>query len=175
MILLREVTKGDRMKTKKAILSAVILTVLAVGQIILSFVLYNETGNEMVRNLGWVILWISAIFGWLPILTFCKWGSVPEGKGYVHTTVLVDRGIYGIVRHPQYLAGILIGVGLSLVAQHWAVTALGVAVSIHYYLDTFEEERNAEKKFGEAYEAYRERVPRLNALLGLLRWLRRLK
>lgn len=118
------------MKRARVIISAVVLTVAGVGLIISSFLLYNENGNVAIRNVGWVILWISAIFGWLPILTLQKWGGVPKGKGYVHTTVLVDRGLYGIVRHPQYLAGILLGIGLTLVAQHWVVGVLGTVVAV---------------------------------------------
>ena len=76
------------MKNTKMIISATILTIVAVGQIILSFVLYNENGNPTVTNIGWIILWISAIFGWLPIFTFKKWGK-PKGKSYINTTVLV--------------------------------------------------------------------------------------
>jgi protein-S-isoprenylcysteine O-methyltransferase Ste14 len=163
--------RGMEMKRVRVVISAVVLTVAAVGQIILSFLLYNESGHVIIRNAGWVILWISAIFGWLPIFTFQKWGGVPKGKGYVHTTVLVDRGVYGIVRHPQYLAGILMGVGLSLIAQHWVVGVLGTVVAITSYADTFEEERALREKFGAEYEAYRGRVPRVNFVIGIERLL----
>lgn len=161
------------MKSTRATISAVILTIAAVGQILLTILLYNQNGNTIIRNLGWVILWISAIFGWLPIITFRKWGKVPKGKGYTETTVLVDRGVYAIVRHPQYLAGILLGIGLSLIAQHWVVAILGVLVVVILYFDTFEEETAMVEKFGAAYEAYSQRVPRLNFILGILRLLRR--
>lgn len=161
------------MKSTRATISAVILTIAAVGQILLTILLYNQNGNTIIRNLGWVILWISAIFGWLPIITFRKWGKVPKGKGYTETTVLVDRGVYAIVRHPQYLAGILLGIGLSLIAQHWVVAILGVLVVVILYFDTFEEETAMVEKFGVAYEAYSQRVPRLNFILGILRLLRR--
>jgi hypothetical protein len=81
------------MTRPRMIVEATILTITAVGQIILAILLHNQDGNVAVTNIGWVILWLSAIFGWLPIYTFRKWGSVPKGKGYLHTTVLVDRGV----------------------------------------------------------------------------------
>lgn len=162
------------MKRARVSVLALLLTVAAVGQVVLSFFLYNEYANETIRNTGWVILWISAIFGWLPILNLKKWGGVPEGKGYVHTTALVDRGLYGIVRHPQYLAGILLGLALGLVVQHWLVAVLGAVVVVTSYADTFEEERALREKFGAEYEAYQQRVPRVNFVLGLVRrWRRR--
>ncbi len=160
------------MKTKRDIILAVILTLAAVGQIILAFVLYNKDGNIAIINLGWVILWISAIFGWLPIFTFKKYGGVSKGKSYIQTTTLVDHGVYAIVRHPQYLAGILIGLSLPLISQHWLVAVLGVVVIIITYVNTFDEETLNIEKFGEEYRQYMQRVPRLNFLLGIVRIIR---
>jgi protein-S-isoprenylcysteine O-methyltransferase Ste14 len=159
-------------KGTKAIMLAAILTIVAIGQIVLSFLLYDKNGSPIVRNVGWVVLWISAIFGWLPIYTFRKWGGVTKGKSYVQTTVLVDRGIYAIVRHPQYLAGMMIGVALTLIAQHWLVGVLGAIAIVIYYVDTFEEEESAVVKFGESYTRYMESVPRVNFVVGIVRLLR---
>jgi protein-S-isoprenylcysteine O-methyltransferase Ste14 len=162
------------MTSTKRVLSGVILTIAAVGQIASAFFLYNKTANEAIRNAGWVILWISAIFGWLPMITLKKWGDVPDGKSYVHTNRLVDRGLYGIVRHPQYLAGMLLGLGLALIVQHWLAGILGAVVTLLSYLDTFDEEQASRQKFGEEYEAYRRRVPRVNFLVGIWRlWVRK--
>ena len=105
------------------------------------------------------------------MLTLRKRGKVPEGKGYMHTTILVDRGVYAIVRHPQYLAGILMGIALALIAQHWIVAILGAIVVLTTYIDTFEEETSCIEKFGEEYERYRERVPRVNFIIGIVRML----
>jgi protein-S-isoprenylcysteine O-methyltransferase Ste14 len=157
------------MKGTRTMILATIVTIAAVGQIVLSFLLYNENGNTTIRNIGWVILWMSAIFGWLPIFTLRKLGGIPQGKGYVHTTVLVDQGVYAIVRHPQYLAGMLLGLALGLIVQHWVVAVLGVAAIIIYYVDTYEEEASSIEKFGEEYIQYMGRVPRVNFLLGILR------
>ena len=161
------------MRSTKAIVLATLLTIVAVGQIVLSFFLYNKDGNPIIRNIGWVVLWISAIFGWLPIYTFKKWGNVSKGKSYIQTTVLVDRGIYAIVRHPQYVAGMMIGAGLTLIAQHWLVAILGAIAIVIYYVDTYEEEKSATEKFGESYVKYMESVPRVNFVVGIFRLLRR--
>jgi protein-S-isoprenylcysteine O-methyltransferase Ste14 len=159
------------MWTRKMIISGVLLTLVFVGQVGLIVWLYKENANDTIRNLGWILLWISGIFGWLPMATMRKWGGVPKGKGYVHTTTLVDRGIYAIVRHPQYTSGILLGVSLSLIAQHWAVWIPGVLVAALSYAATFQEERTLREKFGQAYEDYQSRVPRVNFVLGILRLL----
>ncbi len=151
----------------------VAVTVVAVGQIISALFFYNAMDNEALTNLGWGVMMISAIFGWLPILTFRKQGGVAKGKSYVATTQLVDTGIYAIVRHPQYLAGIIMSVALALIAPHWLVVGLGVVAVAIYAFSTFEEERGCIEKFGDEYLAYMTRVPRLNPVLGIIRALRR--
>ncbi len=157
---------------KRMITSGIILTIATVGQIILAILLYNPEGNTAWINAGWVILWISAIFGWLPIITFRRKGKV-NGRGYIHTTVLVESGVYGIVRHPQYLAGILISIALPMITQHWLVAVPGIVAIIINYLNTYDEEEGCIEKFGEAYRQYMERVPRLNFLAGIVRAIRR--
>lgn len=154
------------------IISATILTVVAVGQIILAILLYNPEDNVVLINIGWGVLMLSAVFGWLPIFTFRKKGKV-KGRGYIRTTVLVDSGIYGIVRHPQYLAGVLMGIALPMITQHWLVAVLGIAAIVIYYLDTFAEEEENIQKFGEEYREYMERTPRMNFITGIIRAIRR--
>lgn len=161
------------MQSPKTIITAIVLTLASVSQIVLSFILFNEDGISPVRNIGWIILWISAVFGWLPIYTFKKWGGVQAGESYIKTTKLVDRGVYSIVRHPQYLAGILISISLPLIAQNWIVSILGILLLFIYYFDTFEEERNIIEQFGEQYIAYKKSVPRINVILGIIRLLLR--
>ena len=161
------------MRSKRNAVLVIIMTVAAVGQIILSFVLYNQDGVDWVENVGWIVLAISGIFGWLPIFTFRKKGGVARGKSYVQTTELVDSGIYGIVRHPQYLAGVLMSLALALIAQHWLVATLGAVAAITDYVSAVYEEQSLIEKFGEAYRSYMDRVPRMNFILGIIRQVRR--
>ncbi len=163
------------MKDWKMIISVSVLTVVMISQIVLSFFLYNPAGHEVVRNLGWVVLWISAIFGWLPIYTLKRRGRVPRGKSFVHTTTLVDSGIYSICRHPQFLAGILLGLALILIVQHWIITALGLVVMVIFYIDILDADRSGIEKFGDDYRRYIKRVPRTNFLLGTARLLMKRK
>jgi protein-S-isoprenylcysteine O-methyltransferase Ste14 len=158
---------------RKMIIWGIALTVAAVGQIIAAIIFYNYTDNAALTNLGWAVMAISGIFGWLPIFTFRRRGGVAKGESYMQTTQLVDTGIYGIVRHPQYLAGIILSIALALIAPHWIVIGLGAIAIVINVLNTFEEERGCIEKFGDAYRDYRDRVPRLNPVVGLARWLQR--
>lgn len=160
------------MWNRKMAVYGIMLTIVFVGQIILTILFYDPAGNALRINLGWGMLWLSAVFGWLPIITFRRKGKV-EGRSYIHTTVLVDSGIYAIVRHPQYLAGILLNAGLVLITPHWLVAILGLIAAAMTVLDTFNEEQQTIEKFGDAYREYMQKVPRLNFVLGIFRVIQR--
>ena len=141
---------------------------LTVAQIILAFVI-RRPGSEALRWVGSILWWTSALFGWLPIFTFLRKGDVPKGKSYVHTTALVDTGIYAIVRHPQMgTAWLLMCVALMLITQHWASIALGIPAMVLAYLDVLKADQRCIKKFGDAYWRYMERVPRVNFVAGII-------
>jgi protein-S-isoprenylcysteine O-methyltransferase Ste14 len=146
-------------------------TVLIVSQVILAFFFHVE-GIRALRYIGWIIWTVGAVFGWLPIFTLRRKGSVPKGKSYVKTTVLVDSGIYAVVRHPQYLAGILLSLALILVTQHWLIMIIGAAAIVLNYIDILIADQGLIEKFGDDYKRYMERVPRVNFLLGFIRLLR---
>jgi protein-S-isoprenylcysteine O-methyltransferase Ste14 len=152
----------------RTLLSSIAWTLFAGGQLVAAWIFYDPAGNSTRINLGWLIIFISGVFGWLPIFTFRSRGKV-EGRSYIHTTELVDSGVYSIVRHPQYLAGLLILVGAAFITFHWSVIILGVlSVGMYYWSAFVEEEQNIEK-FGDRYKNYMDRVPRFNFLLGIYR------
>ena len=116
---------------------------------------------------------VSAVFGWVPIFAFRKKGGVSKGRSYIQTTVLVDSGIYAVVRHPQYLAGILLSLALILITQHWFIAMIGVVAMVLNYLIALKADQELIEKFGDDYIRYMDRVPRMNSLLGLIRLLSR--
>ena len=154
-------------------LLASIAGALTVVQIILAFLLF-QPGMEVLQWAGWICLWTAGLFGVLPIITLRQKGGVSKGKSYVHTTVLVDSGVYAIVRHPQGgVAGLLINLGVMFITRHWSVITLGVVALALTYTDTFKEDRYCIDKFGDDYRRYMQRVPRVNFVAGVIRLLRR--
>jgi protein-S-isoprenylcysteine O-methyltransferase Ste14 len=147
---------------------------LAIAQTILSFLLYNPSGLGALRYAGWLTWAVMCLFALVPVVTLRSKGSVPKGRSYVDTTVLVDGGIYAVVRHPQYLSFILLSVFLILLAQHWLITVLGMAAMALVYAGIVPQEDRANiEKFGDDYHSYMQRVPRLNLVVGIVRLLRR--
>jgi protein-S-isoprenylcysteine O-methyltransferase Ste14 len=132
---------------------------------------YNKAGLDIVMHLGWVIWAISFIFGWLPIFIFKRRGGVPKRKSFVYTTILVESGLYSIVRHPQYTAGILFSLSLILISQSLIITTMGIVVISLLYVDILIADKHEVKKFGDEYKRYMKKVPRTNFILGIIRLL----
>jgi protein-S-isoprenylcysteine O-methyltransferase Ste14 len=88
------------------------------------------------------------------------------------TTVLVDTGIYAIVRHPQGgTAGILFCLALALIGQHWLLGVLAVLTTFLLLADARNADRTCVAKFGEDYLRYKQRVPAVDFITGTVRYL----
>jgi protein-S-isoprenylcysteine O-methyltransferase Ste14 len=82
-------------------------SILIVAQYALAFFVFKLPGMKALQWVGWGIWVLSLIFGIGPIFILRRRGGVEKGKSYVQTTKLVDTSLYAVVRHPQYLGGIL--------------------------------------------------------------------
>lgn len=149
------------------------LVVFILAQIVV-FAIYFNYGRIISLKIIGIIIWIfSVILGWLPIYIFKKKAGVAKGESFVKTSKLIDTGIYGIVRHPQFLGGILLSLAFMLFSQHWLVIVLGIPVVIIFYIGGVEGDRCGVKKFGKEYQDYIKKVPRFNFVLGILRKLKK--
>ena len=146
-------------------------SVLFVSQIIVGIYLLSEVSQIILLAYVGVALYVLSgiVFGMLPVMEFRKKGRVRNGKSYIHTTQLVDTGIYSIVRHPQYVTFILWAIAGMLLFQHWIVVLLGVPIFLFTYIDLIKADEEAIKKFGDDYKSYMKKVPRANFLLGIIR------
>jgi len=152
-------------------------SLLFISQIVVGiFFLSDVSQIQGVAYVGGGLYVVSGIvFGMLPVMEFRKKGGVRTGRSYIHTTTLVDTGIYSVVRHPQYVTFILWALAGMLLFQHWIVMVLGIPVIPLTYFDLFKADKDGIEKFGDVYEAYMKRVPRANFVLGVLRLLQRRK
>ena len=156
----------------KDIIFYVLLGILFIGQIVLCFTSYNGADLDFVLYIGWVVFAFSMVLGMLPRRAFQTKGKAPADKSWIHTSVLIDSGIYAIIRHPMYLSFILLIISLILISQHWLSLIFSVPSLIFFYLSMGQEERSSIIKFGDEYRNYMERVPRMNLILGIFRLLR---
>ena len=116
----------------------------------------------------WYIGWIFWIIG--ITLVILPYYYLYYGK----VKVLIDSGIYAVVRHPLYLGWILgIFVATVFFYQHWLFVVIGIPGTASVYLISRQEEQLNIERFGDDYKRYMQKVPRMNLLAGIVRLLRR--
>jgi protein-S-isoprenylcysteine O-methyltransferase Ste14/NAD-dependent dihydropyrimidine dehydrogenase PreA subunit len=154
-----------------------VMAYLSLAQIILG-VAYGiyfgpYLGLKIPLYIGWIILPIGFFFMIAPGIYFPKKGRPQEGKTTMDTTVLVDSGTYGIVRHPQFLGQVLMMFASILISQHWLSAIIGILITVWGYTKYLpKEEKGLIIRFGDDYRLYMERVPGLNPIVGIIRLLR---
>ena len=104
----------------------------------------------------------------VPFFMLGAWFGI---KGVVETTLevaethrptrVVTTGVYSIVRHPQYLGGLLAHVGASfLLSALYSLMSTPLMIVL-IYLISRKEEKELIREFGKKYEDYMKRVPML--------------
>ena len=77
------------------------------------------------------------------------------------TEKIVTTGVYSIVRHPQYLGGLLAHVGISfLLSARYSLLSTPIMVILIYLISRKEEEELI-REFGKEYEDYKKKAPML--------------
>jgi protein-S-isoprenylcysteine O-methyltransferase Ste14 len=144
---------------------ACVLSVLAFPcNPLVTFKVLEPNSIEVLLYVGWIV-WIIGI-----ILVILSYSIVYYRK----VEVLVDSGVYSVVRHPMYLGWILaIFIATVFLHQHWLFVIIGIPGIASVYLISIHEETLNIERFGDEYRLYMEKVPRMNLLLGVIRLLRR--
>jgi protein-S-isoprenylcysteine O-methyltransferase Ste14 len=103
-----------------------------------------------------------------PFLAIGSWFGI---KGVKETTLkvaethrtesIVFTGCYSIVRHPQYLGGLLAHIGISILLSASYSILVTPLMGILVYLISRKEEKELIREFGKEYEEYKKRVPML--------------
>jgi protein-S-isoprenylcysteine O-methyltransferase Ste14 len=73
---------------------------------------------------------------------------------------LVDTGAYGLVRHPMYGGGVLLGLGWALYVYGWLTLAYVIALFVFLDVKSRREEKWLAERFPK-YSAYQQRVRKL--------------
>jgi protein-S-isoprenylcysteine O-methyltransferase Ste14 len=154
------------------IIFTTIFTTAFLAQIILMFLFFNKLNLIFLIYIGYIIWGFSLYFALIPFWSFKKRGNVEKRKSYMYTTKVVVNGAYAIIRHPQYFGGILFAISITLWTQILPSLILSIIIILLTYQWTYAEDRNLIAKFGEEYKNYKEKVPRLNPILGIIKYFR---
>lgn len=146
---------------------------VAVVLLIAVTVLQGEGDVRVLRLLGAVLGVASLPLVFLPIFGLKRHGDVPRGRSYMATLRVVDRGLMGVVRHPQYLGYMAMAACFALLSQRWYSVVLAVVGNAFFILHACQEEKSLLERFGDSYREYMGKVPRFNVVIGVVRWIRR--
>jgi protein-S-isoprenylcysteine O-methyltransferase Ste14 len=116
---------------------------------------------------GTVLYWASVLLVLLAFLALARRGR-PEGF-IERSTVLIDSGLFGVIRHPLYLGVALWSIGLVLRIQLALPAMLAMVAFGCAWLAGMKEDEFNVRKFGEGYREYMAVVPAWNVWKGLRR------
>lgn len=90
----------------------------------------------------------------------------PE-SGWEPTTVLIESGVFGIVRHPLFLGSAIFTLGFVLVIQSILSAILGIVAIFCLWMASKKEDAYNIEKFGDGYKNYMKSVPMWNFFGGI--------
>jgi protein-S-isoprenylcysteine O-methyltransferase Ste14 len=96
------------------------------------------------------------LHGWARRTLGPMWSGVVQVRAQ---HVVIDRGPYRLVRHPIYVAGLLMAMGTFLAHPSAATACLAIGLTAGMLLKAWLEERALRTALGDAYSAYAARVP----------------
>jgi len=158
--------KDDRAKDNPGVIApppliglAVIVGGLLLDRLLPAYVLTVLLGLEDRLVIGALMLFAGSALAISALGAFRAARTHPEP--WKPSRALVTRGIFRWLRNPMYVGGVLILAGLSIaLASDWMlVLTIGSALLIHYGV-VLREERYLTARFGAAYTASRDAVPR---------------
>jgi len=97
--------------------------------------------------------------GFLQVWRYVTKGEIAGNSEGMTEKDLVTTGVYGIVRHPLYVAGLVI----FTFSPHITVNGLAVTIlaDLYFLFGMFIEERRFLRMFGDQYQEYMQKVPRM--------------
>jgi protein-S-isoprenylcysteine O-methyltransferase Ste14 len=126
-----------------------------------------EDFSVQIFELGLTIYFVNFLV-FIPFFIAGVWFGI---KGVTQTTLkvaethrakkVVTKGVYSIVRHPQYFGGILAHIGFSFLFSALYSLIVTPLVVVLICLISWKEEKELSKEFGKEYEEYKKKVPML--------------
>ena len=149
---------------------AVAFTIVGGVCVGVGFGIYRFRGGILGPDLGtnWILILLGtilyAVSAWISVITkrqlkLGTFAGLQELSQADSGGVLLQEGIYGVIRHPRYLSVIIGTAGFSMFVNYVGAYLIVLGSIPALYLVTIVEERELALRFGPDYERYRSRVP----------------
>ena len=156
-------------KQKRSYSPLIIGHILLMANIGLNIFIKAQGSISWLKSIGFIILIPVVILWIIPVVTLRKYGSISPDGSFLATTQLVEKGIYRVVRHPQYLSFMLLNTGFALLNQDAITLVISFLSVLFLTLGIKEEEQLLTEQFGDDYVDYKKKVPSINILAGIYR------
>ncbi len=142
---------------------------LAMVLVMFLSLVFDRGGNRAIELMGVGAVLVAPLFFVPPFILLKRHGGPDPGRPFHETNVLVERGVYRFVRHPQYLGYILLILGFAARSQHLATALPAIIAVAGMHGQAVAEDRFCRRNFGAEFVEYAARVPMYNVPLGLWR------
>lgn len=133
----------------------------------------NPNSINWMKLAGFIAL-IPVIVLWpLPVFTLRKYGDINTNGSFMATSQLVEKGIYKVIRHPQYLGFMFLNASLALINQGIITFIVAILSIVFLIAGIKEEEHFLTEQFGDEYLQYQKRVPSIDLFTGIFRLIKR--
>ncbi len=154
--------------------AAIYVIVIQPDEVLCSLPAYVSIQARLVQAAGALIFLaalrpvdLRAFTGIRQAMDYSRTGRTTGDIEGIECAGLVTSGVYGLVRHPEYLAGILIFLFEPVITV--ISLELRILACAYFVFGMFIEERRFLDDFGEPYRAYRKTVPMFNIIAGIAR------
>ena len=124
---------------------------------IFGFLTFSNPYGLVIQIVGLFIFYIGAITYNLNIIIVGKY-LLPAPSGLLDNHKFIQKGPFGIIRHPLYVSYIFILLGLSLTFLTYWILMPAFFVIIGIYSTSKAEEELLIEQFGEEYREYEKKV-----------------
>ena len=124
---------------------------------IFGFLTFSSPSETAIQIIGLIIFYIGAITYNLCIIFAGKYLR-PSQSGLLENHKLVQRGPFGIIRHPLYVSYIFILAGLSLILHTYWLLIPTLCMIVGIYPTAKSEEETLIEQFGNEYIKYKQKV-----------------
>ncbi len=146
--------------------------IVGTGCVLVGVILYQLRVGLLGADLGtnWLLVLLGSILyfvsAWITLLTrrhlkLRTFAGLQEISTRDSGGILLQEGVYGVVRHPRYLSVIIGIAGFSMFVNYLGAYFLVLGSTLALFLVVIIEERELVVRFGAQYEGYRSRVPAL--------------
>lgn len=142
---------------KRLINPIIMWSIIVIGMIVINYILPANLYLFRINSLRYLL--IPVVIYWIYFFFNAFIIHRQAIKSVAKINKIIDKGVYGIVRHPIYSSDIVLGVGIFFFRPTLIIAINIVWMSLFLIYWMKKEENALIERFGKDYEEYKKKVP----------------